>query len=75
MTARRSKDNPDDPASRKSDKLLTSQDLFGDIVDAPIESTEPLIPERKDPIRVQITEPMPGQAPHVAPGRPDRLTA
>jgi len=69
MTARRSKDNPDDPASRKSDKLLTSQDLFGDIVDAPIESTEPLIPERKDPIRVQITEPMPGQAPRtVRPG-------
>jgi len=70
MTARRSKDNPDDPASRKSDKLLTSQDLFGDIVDAPIESTEPHVPaERKDPIRVQITEPVPGQPPRtVRPG-------
>jgi serine/threonine protein kinase len=64
MTGRRPNDNANDAPSRKgaSDKLLTSQDLFGDIVDAPIENTEPVIPtERKDPIRVQITEPVPGQ--------------
>src|SRR5688572_32190170 len=63
MTASRSKDNPDKP--RASDKLLTSQDLFGDIVDAPLEAPpEPAGPvDRKPPIRVQISEPVPGQPP------------
>src|SRR5688500_8239422 len=59
MTVRRSKDNPDSPP--RPEKLLTSQDLFGDMVDAPFESAEaPAGEERTAPIRVQISEPLAG---------------
>src|SRR5688572_15172933 len=59
MSVRRSKDNPDPPP--RSEKLLTSQDLFGDMVDAPLEPGEaPASEERKTPIRVQISESVAG---------------
>ena len=59
MTVRRPKDNPDPPP--RSDKLLTSEDLFGDMVDSPLEKPDaPASEERKTPIRVQISEPVPG---------------
>jgi serine/threonine protein kinase len=55
MTARRP---PDDPNPAKPESLLTSEDLFGDMVDAPPSEAEaPPRPARKDPIRVQISDP------------------
>jgi serine/threonine protein kinase len=66
MTASRSKDNPEKKSTTPAedapeDALLTSEDLFGDLVDSPIPQEKPVVrpaaADRKEPIRVQITEP------------------
>jgi serine/threonine protein kinase len=62
MTARRPKDDPDASTGQppsNPDSLLTSADLFGDMVDAPPEDTVPgpAKPARKAPIKVQISDP------------------
>jgi serine/threonine protein kinase len=50
MTSRRDDSEPED--------LLTSQDLFGDLIDAPLEAVEkPAAAVRNAPIRVQVSEP------------------
>ncbi len=46
----------EEPAS-KGDGLLTSEDLFGDMVDAPPEAQARKAPSRGGPIRVQVSEP------------------
>jgi serine/threonine protein kinase len=62
MTVRRSKDNSDDPPKPPAaEKLLTSEDLFGDMVDAPLtlpadDKLELPGTERREPIKVQINE-------------------
>src|SRR4029079_15877098 len=69
MTARRSKDNSGQPPSKPgpSEKLLTSQDIFGDMIDAPIETGDTPTPApRASPIRAQISEPVAGQPARVA---------
>jgi serine/threonine protein kinase len=61
MTARRPKDDPNPSSSKPpAESLLTSEDLFGDMVDAPpAEDTVPIPskPVRKDRIKVQISDP------------------
>jgi serine/threonine protein kinase len=60
MTASR-RENPKVPAVHKekkvADGLLTSEDLFGDIVDAVPEPVDRPAATRKAPIRVQVSEP------------------
>src|SRR4051812_6326717 len=61
MSARRPKDDPNPSSSPPpAESLLTSEDLFGDMVDAPVpEDTVPIPskPARKDRIKVQISDP------------------
>jgi serine/threonine protein kinase len=57
------------PDEADPEGLYTSEDLFGDIVDAPLEEPEPRRPAvaRKSPIRVQVNEPVrPGEEEPVA---------
>jgi len=54
-----------DDRPRPPDGLFTSEDLFGDIVDAPIsERPAPARPLRPGPIRVQVSEPSPDEGGH-----------
>ena len=52
---------PKDKDSSAAPDLLTSEDLFGDMVDAPPEpltrAAAPAAPSRKGPIKVQVSEP------------------
>src|SRR5258706_4216611 len=64
MTASRRKGDSDEPPSPSPSKpgapLLTSQDLFGDMVDAPLAPDEGMSRNdavRKEPIRVRISDP------------------
>ena len=62
MTRRDPPAKPKDPAGEKSgDKLLTSADIFGDLVDGPAAlrpDDERAPPARSSPIRVRIGEPV-----------------
>src|SRR4249920_472008 len=69
--------NPTPPAEKaSSDGLLTSEDLFGDLVDqAPDRKSAPATPtapgvRRRGPIRVKITEPQAAAAAPKTPGPP-----
>jgi serine/threonine protein kinase len=64
LPAARDRHGSPDPASETvppglSAPLITSQDLFGDLIDAPLEPDHAVSPAgvRKEPIRVQIGEP------------------
>ena len=77
------KDNTEASPSAKSSSaadeqgLLTSEDLFGDLIDAPLPSipaepaTSPAPPPRRAPIRVQVCEP--GVPKRPAPPRPKEV--
>ena len=49
------------PDEADPEGLFTSEDLFGDLVDGPLEEPSPRVPGalRKSPIRVQVNEPEP----------------
>ncbi len=47
---------PPDDASASADGLLTSEDLFGDLIDAPLEPKAPPSKPAAAPIRVQVSE-------------------
>ena len=49
---------PAGPGSDPDDELLTSEDLFGSLVDAPLPPGESSRASRKDPIRVQVSDPV-----------------
>ena len=52
-------DPPSPPASEPDEgsELLTSHDLFGDLVDGPLPPSGRTGPTRKEPIRVQVSDP------------------
>jgi serine/threonine protein kinase len=61
MTAGRGKaKDPRGPARARpeSDRLLTSDDLFGDLVDSPLPASKTAVPSRESPIRVQVSDPV-----------------
>ena len=79
MSSDKSKDNPAATAPpRETEGLLTSDDLFGDLVDAPEESkpqprrASPFPPAaaRKGPIKVKVSEPKPQDEPSLRAGAP-----
>ena len=59
------------PGSGADDGLLTAEDLFADLVDAPPPPGQAGRAARKEPIRVQVSDPVtPGPFAPVAPGEP-----
>jgi hypothetical protein len=49
---------PAGPGPGADDELLTSEDLFGSLVDSPLPPNEAGRAARKDPIRVQVSDPV-----------------
>ncbi len=49
---------PAEPGPGADDELLTSEDLFGSLVDSPLPPREAGRASRKDPIRVQVSDPV-----------------
>jgi len=73
------KDETPPPASPPAtsgtgDELVTSEDLFGDLVDGPLPPRTGPDPTRRNPIRVQVTDPqspVPFAVPETTPGGTD----
>ncbi len=74
MTTRRSKPSDSKPdAQPERQPLLTSNDLFGDLVDEPLPPSPGRPGARKQPIRVQLKDP--SQPPRMPPGDAAEIAA